>query len=626
MSEKNSLTLFDQLSTEIFFEIFDYLSCNDIIFTFFHLNQRFKSIILQHLQFLNHFTTPTNNFSFWQTILPTINSQIECLTITSPDCSFSLDLFPNLKSLIISSSLPIYYDELALILKSEQFKKLNLFKIKSEIISKRDCHEIPVLQKVLNNENSLRIFESVSELYENFEYMNNLKNSVNLQSLSLKLLFLSCLLPILSYTPNLKYLNILLLRSFDISNQSNPNIDLSKIKLKNFSFALEKNEIAQSDFLFLTWFINQFSSSLIYLSLNLNETNIDRFQFDGFTLQQQFLKSMIQLKSFHFYAQLGRKPMDVEKLLSTFQTQFWFDHHWTFGIHETYLYTLPFHFDKLQGLIDFNQIKSSNSKILDSPKTWSHVKSINSIKSSTVSVNLIKQMKLKMPNLTSITFNNQLMNNLYTNDDERNQLDITLDSITTVHCEDEDLQTIKQWLINLFPNTKHLMLSYNAYSAPYSSNRMEFSQKLDEYSRERDYIYFSKIQYVKIKIFFKDEDEDNMYQRVLRIVKELLEMFQNLQSFIFHFHQLSEFPRIDPFTDLNKMIKMLNWEKISEKYEIKHIYNNLQFVRKKQLEGKKLVLLDLSVPKCLHLTTKMYRMLYSIYLQLLCPIKYRNKN
>jgi hypothetical protein len=117
-----------------------------------------------------------------------------------------------------------------------------------------------------------------------------------------------------------------------------------------------------------------------------------------------------------------------------------------------------------------------------------------------------------------------------------------------------------------------------------------------------------------------------MYQRVLRIVKELLEMFQNLQSFIFHFHQLSEFPRIDPFTDLNKMIKMLNWEKISEKYEIKHIYNNLQFVRKKQLEGKKLVLLDLSVPKCLHLTTKMYRMLYSIYLQLLCPIKYRNKN
>ncbi len=86
MSGKNS---FDQLATEILFEIFDYLSYNDIIYTFLHLNQRFNSISLQYLRFLNHFTTPTRHFSFWQTILPIISSKIEYLTITTIDFPIS---------------------------------------------------------------------------------------------------------------------------------------------------------------------------------------------------------------------------------------------------------------------------------------------------------------------------------------------------------------------------------------------------------------------------------------------------------------------------------------------------------------------------------------------------------
>jgi hypothetical protein len=105
MSGKNS---FDQLPTEILLEIFEYFSCNDIIYAFFYLNQRFNSILLQYHRLLNHFTTSTRHLSFWQTILPIISSRIECLVITTHDFSFSLDLFPNLKSVIISSSLPIY--------------------------------------------------------------------------------------------------------------------------------------------------------------------------------------------------------------------------------------------------------------------------------------------------------------------------------------------------------------------------------------------------------------------------------------------------------------------------------------------------------------------------------------
>jgi len=74
MSNNNSLTLFDQLATEIIFEIFDYLSCNDILYTFFDFNQRFNSILLQHQQFSCKLESPTTDFYLWENILPIIGS------------------------------------------------------------------------------------------------------------------------------------------------------------------------------------------------------------------------------------------------------------------------------------------------------------------------------------------------------------------------------------------------------------------------------------------------------------------------------------------------------------------------------------------------------------------------
>jgi hypothetical protein len=322
MSGKNSLISFDQLTTEILFEIFDYLSYNDIIYAFFYLNQRFYSILLQYHRFLNHCTTPTRHFSFWQTILPIISSQIECLTITTPDFSFSLDLFPNLKSLIISSSLPIHYDQLTPILESEQFKKLNLFKIKSEIVSKNDAYQQLPFQKIFSNENSLHTYESLPEQYISLKNVGNLKISMHLQSLSLKLLDISFLSPLFNYTTNLKYLNLILSVFLFLEDVPNSNLDSSSIKLKTISLVVQKGMINQRAFIFLTSFTNQFSSSLIHLSLDFNQIKTCEFQFDGFILQQKFLESMIQLKSFQLYMQLDNQPKNIECFLSTFQTQF----------------------------------------------------------------------------------------------------------------------------------------------------------------------------------------------------------------------------------------------------------------------------------------------------------------
>jgi hypothetical protein len=96
-------TSFNCLPTEIIFLIFDYLSSNDIIYTFFFLTQRLNNVLLQNQRYLKYFELPTTNLDTWEIILSIIGSQIKCLNLTTISLSFPLRYFPNLKSLIISS-------------------------------------------------------------------------------------------------------------------------------------------------------------------------------------------------------------------------------------------------------------------------------------------------------------------------------------------------------------------------------------------------------------------------------------------------------------------------------------------------------------------------------------------
>ena len=59
------------------------------------------------------------------------------------------------------------------------------------------------------------------------------------------------------------------------------------------------------------------------------------------------IESMNQLKQFHLYAKLSQYSIDRNEILSRFKYQFWFDNNYSFGMHNRYFYTLPFHFDYL---------------------------------------------------------------------------------------------------------------------------------------------------------------------------------------------------------------------------------------------------------------------------------------
>ena len=54
-------TYFDKFPTEIIFMIFDYLSSNDIIYTFFYFSQRLNNLLLKNQEYLNYLEFPTTN-------------------------------------------------------------------------------------------------------------------------------------------------------------------------------------------------------------------------------------------------------------------------------------------------------------------------------------------------------------------------------------------------------------------------------------------------------------------------------------------------------------------------------------------------------------------------------------
>ncbi|CAF0820761.1 unnamed protein product [Adineta steineri] len=110
-----STTWFDRLPTEIIFTIFDYLSNNDIIYTFFFFSQRLNKLLLQNPHYINHLQLPTKNFDTWKNILSVIGPRIELLSITSIGLPFPLEYFSNLKSIIISTPYGLPDDQMKLI-------------------------------------------------------------------------------------------------------------------------------------------------------------------------------------------------------------------------------------------------------------------------------------------------------------------------------------------------------------------------------------------------------------------------------------------------------------------------------------------------------------------------------
>ncbi|CAF4473768.1 unnamed protein product [Rotaria sp. Silwood2] len=126
---------FDRLPNEIILETWEYLSSNDIIYSFFNLNQRFNNLFMEQRRILQSFELPTSYSLFWEQSLSTMGFQIHTLILRHDNYLTPFHLFPNLKSIIISSKFFIDYEIVDAIMKSNQFQALISLKIKQDVKS-----------------------------------------------------------------------------------------------------------------------------------------------------------------------------------------------------------------------------------------------------------------------------------------------------------------------------------------------------------------------------------------------------------------------------------------------------------------------------------------------------------
>ncbi|CAF5055452.1 unnamed protein product, partial [Rotaria sp. Silwood1] len=261
--------------------------------------------------------------------------------------------------------------------------------------------------------------------------------------------------------------------------------------------------------------ITQFSLSLVCLSLNLIGcyiTSSNDLPFNGIQLQQQFLQLMPKLQQFHLYAILTQDLIDIKSILSTFKNHFWLDHNWTVGMHDKYLYTLPFHFDKLYDFTDFDRVDSNNYEILiNNPRIWYNVKSI---KFKIANFDLLKRIRIKMPklHLISIDYFNYSDNtqDLHMIQNQINNMNVTLDRIMTVHLTCGSLENEKQWFMNTLPNIRYLVLCRTEFPLLKSQLTWILNDKIErlviegnsivEQFGKQNYIYFSNLQDLQLKL------------------------------------------------------------------------------------------------------------------------------
>ncbi|CAF4423063.1 unnamed protein product, partial [Adineta steineri] len=152
--------------------------------------------------------------------------------------SLSLDLFPNIKSIIITSLYGLSNRSLQTLLASKQFQILHTFKIKSKNYLKPrsslfcDNFEHYLFTKIFNEENLLEIFEylTLTTLFSR-KILNNLQINSSLLSLTLYLYEFIDIFSVLQYTPNLIYLNVKTTLS-DTHKKQNECININNIKLK----------------------------------------------------------------------------------------------------------------------------------------------------------------------------------------------------------------------------------------------------------------------------------------------------------------------------------------------------------------------------------------------------------
>jgi hypothetical protein len=261
-------------------------------------------------------------------------------------------------------------------------------------------------------------------------------------------------------------------------------------------------------------------------------------------------------------------------------------------MHKNYFYTFPFHFDYLyQFYQDFHYVKSNNPEILiNNPRIWYNVKSIELLGTSEFDRNFVKDLKMKMPKLNLIKFNDfspvpkhkkQILSEI---NDKQEKIDVTLDNVTIIEFGSafRSNGNEKNWLINATPNLKQLILS-NLKLFPISNElgkifekkiqRLDIDDNCDVANlTQRIYVYFSNVQYINF-CFIRNFEGPQWYAK---IIMRILNNLKNLKILTIYTRHRNIYSTI---TEL-KVIRYLDMNEITKTYQVKNFEKYSLFIRK----------------------------------------------
>jgi hypothetical protein len=187
-----------------------------------------------------------------------------------------------------------------------------------------------------------------------------------------------------------------------------------------------------------------------------------------------------------------------------------------------------------------------------------------------------------MPNLISINLTSLLQDTELIKEYKTNQIDTTLNNVTTVYCDWKLINDLKEWFIYILPNVKRLVLFYSQLAIINFNLNTLYSalSGLDSGSQcvTTDYACFSNIKDMDIKFVLGFGDD--LGEQMSGPIKEILKIFENSKTFIFHFYRNGSYSSNKLYQCMSKMITLLNMDKNFENYHMKHDYNYLQLIKK----------------------------------------------
>ena len=352
----NDLSTFELLPDEIFLEIYRYLLCSDILYSFMNLNQRFTRTLAHYRYHLTFHKTSIDKFhSICTTIIPQIGFQIRSLVL---DCCYSVIqhplfiryfgdkmslIFPNLERISLvsyqSEQLQAFLQTLNNLQSLVEIQLYSLFPIEeSQQFS---------LTRVLFQANNRRLTTIIIDDHSSCLTFDTADRYLNIIRLQVKITSLTDLPNLFSAFPNVQSLHLTIKESETVPSEFIRSTLTPLVYLKDFEFhSFGRN-----------WDFNELAHLLIALP-NIEIFSLFLFGDDEPLIYGTLISSLFPstLRQFHYavhYTSYRSPEIDDEAIISS-----WSSYRIAYAQDDKdrFLHTIPWRFTQVHCLPLTNQI------------------------------------------------------------------------------------------------------------------------------------------------------------------------------------------------------------------------------------------------------------------------------